>query len=147
MIKKKAKSKKRNTTAKKRSPAKSRKEKNPADVRKEISQMVHADAAKITDAVIGEGMKGKLATVKYLFEMANIFPLPKDGEQATEEEDSLAKLLLARLTPPAKATEEADEKPEDEAEEVAAVSETSAAGEESAAVGSDEQTSPEHTVE
>jgi hypothetical protein len=142
MIKKKAKSKKTKKATRKRISAKSKKEKNPADVRKEISQMVHADAAQMAGAVIGEGKKGKLATVRYLFEMANIFPIPKEGEQATEEDDSLAKLLLARLTPPLNATKEEDEKLEGEAAEVAAVSETRA-GEESAIGGSEEQSGAE----
>ena len=48
-------------------------------------------------AVMGEAMKGQLATVKYLFEVASIYPPATDGEQATSEEDSLAKTLLRRL--------------------------------------------------
>ena len=111
MIKKKAKSKTAKKVSTKKSSAKSKKETNPAEVRKEISKMVEAEAAKMTEAVIGEGKKGQLATVKYLFEVANIFPPAADGTQATEEEDCLAKMLLDRMKGPAKAAS-ADEENE-----------------------------------
>jgi hypothetical protein len=103
MIKKKSKSK---TATGKSKPAKttgakkSKKELNPADVRKEIAQMVDTEAAKMAQAVIGEGMKGQLATVKYLFEVAEIYPASTDGGQATENEDCLARTLLDRLDIP-----------------------------------------------
>lgn len=101
MMKKKAKSKTAaKKTAKKKSPGKSKKERNPTEVRKEISKMVASQATDMADAVIGEGMKGQLATVKYLFEMASIFPPAPDGEQATHEEDCLAKILLDKLSAP-----------------------------------------------
>jgi len=51
-------------------------------------------------AVIEEGKKGQLATVKYLFEMAKIFPETTDGSQVTTDEESLAKTLLRRLDLP-----------------------------------------------
>jgi len=54
----------------------------------------------MADAVIGEGKKGQLATVRYLFEVAKIFPEATDGSQATAEEESLAKTLLRRLDLP-----------------------------------------------
>jgi hypothetical protein len=54
----------------------------------------------MAQAVIGEGKKGQLATVKYLFEMASIFPAPTDGSQASEDEDCLARTLLNRLDLP-----------------------------------------------
>ena len=97
MMKKKAKSK---PGARKKSTRKSTKELNPAEVRKDIAQMVDSQAATMAQAVIDEGKKGQLATVKYLFEMAEIFPASTDGSQATAEEDSLAKTLLRRLDLP-----------------------------------------------
>ncbi len=106
MIKKKAKKVAAKKAAKKESPANARKETNPAQVRKEVSKMVESEAVAMTSAVIGEGKKGQLATVKYLFEMANIYPPAPDGTQATEEEDCLAKMLLDRLKPPVKAQAE-----------------------------------------
>jgi len=112
MIKKKAKKTAAKKAAKNKSPAtRKRKETNPAEVRKEVSKMVESEAVAMTSAVIGEGKKGQLATVKYLFEVANIFPPAPDGTQATEEEDCLAKMLLDRLKPPVKAQveEETDE--------------------------------------
>jgi len=87
-------------TAKKKSKQKSKKDPDPAEVRKNISIMVKSEAEEMADAVIGEGKKGQLATVKYLFEMAKIFPEATDGSQATAEEDSLAKTLLRRLDLP-----------------------------------------------
>jgi hypothetical protein len=62
--------------------------------------MVESHANKMTQAVIDEGEKGQLATVKYLFEMAAIYPASTDGSQATEDEDCLARTLLTRLDLP-----------------------------------------------
>jgi hypothetical protein len=101
MIKKRAKSKATNTKKAKKSAGKKRKrELNPGEVRKEISRLVESEANEMAQAVIGEGKKGQLATVKYLFEMASIFPEATDGSQATENEDCLARTLLNRLDLP-----------------------------------------------
>ena len=54
----------------------------------------------MTQAVIDEGKKGQLATVKYLLEMAAIYPASTDGSQASENEDCLARTLLNRLDLP-----------------------------------------------
>lgn len=62
--------------------------------------MVETQARTMAQAVIDEGKKGQLATVKYLFEMAKIFPEATDGSQATTDEESLAKTLLRRLDLP-----------------------------------------------
>jgi hypothetical protein len=100
MIKKKAKKKAAGKKSAKKSGGKSKKQLNPADVRENIASMVKEEAAEMAHAVIGEGKKGQLATVKYLFEVAEIFPESTDGSQATAEEDSLAKTLLRRLDLP-----------------------------------------------
>jgi hypothetical protein len=101
MIKKKAKSKTAaRTAAKKKSSSKIKKQLDPAEVRKDISQMVKSEAKEMAEAVIGEGKKGQLATVKYLFEVAKIFPEATDGSQASAEEDCLARTLLNRLDLP-----------------------------------------------
>jgi hypothetical protein len=98
MIKKKAKSKgTKKKAAKKSVSKKSKKELNPAEVRKDISRMVESEAATMARAAIDEGKKGQLAPVKYLLELAKIFPEATDGSQASEEEDCLAKTLLKRL--------------------------------------------------
>jgi hypothetical protein len=83
-------------------PARRKKELNPESVRDGISKLVKSHAEKMAEAVIEEGEKGQLATVKYLFEVAQIFPPSTDGSQATSEEDSLAKTLLDRLNIPDK---------------------------------------------
>jgi hypothetical protein len=101
MIKKKAKSKViKKTTAKKKSAGKKKKEFNPAEVRKIIAIMVESEAEEMAEAVIGEGKKGQLATVKYLFEVAKIYPEASDGSQASADEECLAKTLLRRLDLP-----------------------------------------------
>ena len=105
MTKKKANSKAAlRTNGKKKSPSKSKgknkNELNPAEVRKDISQMVKSEAATMAQAVIDEGKKGQLAPVKYLLELAKIFPEATDGSKATEDEDCLARTLLRRLDLP-----------------------------------------------
>lgn len=106
MIKKKAKrtgktakksGKKKNTG---RNTGKKRKELRPAEVRKKVSAMVELEAAKMAKAVIGEGKKGQLATVKYLFEVAEIFPPSVQTTEGSAREDSLAETLLHRLNIP-----------------------------------------------
>lgn len=92
-------------SAKKKSAAKPKKENNAADVRKRVSTMVKAKAVNMAKAVIGETKKGvpqdlQLATVKYLFEVAEIYPPQTDQDTATADEDCLAKTLLNRLNIP-----------------------------------------------
>jgi hypothetical protein len=100
MIKKKAKKTAAKKTAKRKSATRTKKETNPAAVRKEVSKMVESEARKMARAVIGEGIKGQLATVKYLFEVASIFPPDSDPNQGSANEDCLAQTLLRRLDLP-----------------------------------------------
>jgi hypothetical protein len=102
MKKKKAKSKTaaKKTAKKKSTKATEAKELNPAQVLKDISALVEAEAAELAEAVIGEGMKGQLSPVKFLFEMAHIFPPPTDESLMSKDEDSLAETLLDRLKIP-----------------------------------------------
>lgn len=100
MIKKKATSKRASKKTAKKKTKRGKQELNPKEVRKELAQMVRSEAAVMTQAVIDEGKKGQLATVKYLFEMAEIHPESTDGSHATAEEDSLAKTLLHRMNLP-----------------------------------------------
>ena len=101
MIKKKSKSKKTVRKAAKKQPAKaSKKELRPAEVRQDIAAMVEAEAGELAEAVIKEGKKGQLSTVKYLFEVAHIYPQAPEEEQSTTGEESLAKTLLDRLNIP-----------------------------------------------
>jgi hypothetical protein len=87
-------------SAKKKSSPRIKKETNPAQVRKDVSRMVESEAGKMAKAVIDEGKKGQLATVKYLFEMAAIYPAQADQASATADEDCFAKTLLHRLNIP-----------------------------------------------
>jgi hypothetical protein len=101
MTKKKAKGKiATKPTEKKKGDAKGEKELDPAEVRKDISQMVKVDARNMTEAVIDEGLKGQLATVKFLLEMAGVYPPATEMTEPTENEESLAKTLLRRLNLP-----------------------------------------------
>lgn len=115
MIKKKAASKATGAERGKRSRKKGakrrlKKEINPADVHKQVSQIVKSEAVEMTKAVVEEAMKGQVAPIRYLFEMANIFPAQVNPEQATEEEDCLAKILLSRIeAPPKPDAEDEDE--------------------------------------
>ena len=95
-------------SGKKSSRAKIKKECNPAEVRKQISRIVESRATAMVSAVADEGQKGQLAPVKYLLEVASIFPPANDGEHATEEEDCLAKMLLDKITVPRKPAVEDD---------------------------------------
>jgi hypothetical protein len=100
MAKKKAKSKAAEKKTAKKSTPKSKQEPNPAEVRKNIAIMVESEAETMALAVIGEGKKGQLAPVKYLFEVAEIYPPSTDGSHVTADEDCLAKTLLHRLNIP-----------------------------------------------
>lgn len=117
MIKKKAKGKKatKKTTKRKRSTKKAGETKlNPSEVRKDIAAMVEAEAGELAGAVIEEGKKGQLATVKYLFEVAHIYPEVLADEKAADGEKSLAETLLDSLgIPKSPVIHDAYEKGED----------------------------------
>lgn len=87
-------------TAKKSKKRATKKELNPGQVLKDISALVEAHADKLAEAVIGEGMKGQVSPVKYLFEMAHIYPQPAEPTAPSKDEDSLAETLLDRLKIP-----------------------------------------------
>jgi hypothetical protein len=93
---KKAKSKEKATprnAPKKNSP----KPANLAEVRQEITNLVSGEAANMARAVMDEGKKGQLAPVKYMFEMAGLYPAAEGTETAKPEQESLANLLLNKL--------------------------------------------------
>src|SRR5579863_1623552 len=93
-------------SAKEKKSKPSPKETNSADVRKTVSTMVKSKALAMAEAVIGENEEGEvpkdllLATVKYLFEVAAIYPPQADQDAASADEDCLAKTLLHRLNIP-----------------------------------------------
>ena len=97
MIKKKAKGKKTAKKIQRKSARKvASKDLNPSEVRKDIAAKVEALANELADAVIEEGRKGQLAPVKYLFEMAHIYPEVLE-ELKLGEDESLAATLLNKL--------------------------------------------------
>lgn len=103
MIKKKTKKKTKKSKAVGKKPPKKtgvrrkKKELNPVEARKEVSRIVEAHAGKLATAVVEEGEKGRLPDVKYLFEVANIYPATADGSQVSAREECLAETLLDRL--------------------------------------------------
>ena len=87
MMKKRGKKKKaavKKAATKKRAP-RQKKEKDVAEVRKDLVRMVKDGAPEMTAAVMGEGKKGQVPPFKYLLEMAGIFPEPKSGRKSAEQ--------------------------------------------------------------
>jgi len=68
-------------------------------VRKEISSIVGTNAAALTRAVMGEGLKGQLAPVKYLFEAMGLYPATESSETKPDKE-TLAHTLMRNLKLP-----------------------------------------------
>src|SRR5271167_1336279 len=87
------------TTSSSSTSSSSSTEKQPVDlaeVRKEINSIVGTNAAALTRAVMGEGLKGQLAPVKYLFEATGLYPATESGETKPDKE-SLAHTLMRNL--------------------------------------------------
>ncbi|MFZ0136858.1 MAG: hypothetical protein WAK89_07365 [Candidatus Sulfotelmatobacter sp.] len=86
---------KKRATAKKRAPSK-KKRKDIVQVREGINELVKDSAKDIATEVIKVAKTGQLASAKYLFEAAGIYPAT---EQATVNpiERSLAHTLLTRM--------------------------------------------------
>jgi hypothetical protein len=95
--------------AKKKSTTKKKKQLDATQVREDLAGIVKSGAKGITEAVMDQAMHGELAPAKYLLEMAGVYPPVNDGEQATEEEDCLAKTLLDRLNISRKASHDTEE--------------------------------------
>jgi hypothetical protein len=107
MMKKKGKGKKsgtHTTTAKKAVRRNKRttsgKQLDPAKVREDVAGIVKSRARKITMAVADKAGLGELAPMKYLFEVAHIFPQPPEGTVSSTDDESFAKTLLDRLDIP-----------------------------------------------
>jgi hypothetical protein len=84
-------------TGKKKAAGRNKKESNPAEVLKKISQMVMEQSAGMTEGQIGQGKAGAVAPYKFLLEMAGVYPKADDTAQVTKREESLAETLLDRL--------------------------------------------------
>ncbi len=100
MIKKKGKKSKAtaNKVVRKKKVSRSKKEKNTAELRKDLVNMVKENAPELVEAVVEEGAKGQVSPVKFLLELAGIFPVPEAEVNAPDKrEESLAETLLDRL--------------------------------------------------
>jgi hypothetical protein len=98
------------------SSSSSAKDKQPVDlaeVRKEISSIVGTNAAALTRAVMGEGLKGQLAPVKYLFEATGLYPATEISETKPDKE-SLAHTLMRNLKLPESPIVNEDDNEDDE---------------------------------
>jgi hypothetical protein len=95
---KKAKGKSKETTKKSAEKSEGR-PKKPADivkVRENITNMVTNSAKAIANQVIEDAKSGQLASVKYLFEVAGLYPATEETAAALPEH-SLAHTLLRRM--------------------------------------------------
>ena len=99
-------------SAKKKSASKKEQEINEVELLKELSKKVKSSAPEITDKVIEYAKDGQMAPVKFLFEMANIYPQVLDGTTSSKEEDSLAQTLLERLGLPTEFKKDAEDEDE-----------------------------------
>ena len=86
--------------AKKRSTRKL-KDADLAGIRKKITNIVSSEAPGMAKAGVGEALKGELAPMKYLFEVAGLYP-PAEGTEERPEQNSLARMLLDKLGLPEK---------------------------------------------
>jgi hypothetical protein len=73
------------------------------EVRKDMTNIIGSEATKLAQAVVEEARKGQLAPVKYLFEVAGLYPVSAEAGSAKPEENSLARTLLDRLGLPEEA--------------------------------------------
>lgn len=94
---------------------KSEKPVNIDQVRENITNLVGASADVITREVIEDAKKGALASTKYLFEVAGLYPAT-EATAAKPEEDWLQNTLIKRLVEPAEPEamneEDAEEAPD-----------------------------------
>jgi hypothetical protein len=70
-----------------------------AEVRKNITNIVGANATALTQAVVDVGLTGQLVPVKYLFEVSGLYPA-SESSQAKPDQESLAHVLMRGLRLP-----------------------------------------------
>ncbi len=87
-----------NSATKKSKPTK---DVNLAEVRRNITNIVGEAASEIAVAVVVEAKKGQLATAKYLFEAAGVYPVSTEGNVDKPEEDTFAQRLVRTFGLPA----------------------------------------------
>ena len=70
-----------------------------AQARENVASLVRASATEIASGVLTGAKAGQLASAKYLFEMAGLFPA-KEAAASTLPEDTLSRTLLKRMGQP-----------------------------------------------
>jgi hypothetical protein len=68
---------------------------DPVALRRQIADLVRAEALQMVEKTIDEVHKGHYQALKYLFEMVGIFPA--SGDEDNSREKSLAEILLRHL--------------------------------------------------
>ena len=96
-------------------------------VRQQVTNIIGAEAETMVWAAVEEGQKGHYQAMKYLFELAGIFPAPVN-EEKNGEATSYAEILCRELGLP--------EEPAAEPPSTAVVAETAAAQEHAVESGS-----------
>jgi len=85
-------------TVTKKKTMRPKKVKETIELRKDLVKLVKQSAPKMVEAVVGEGKKGQVSPVKFLLELAGVFPVPEAEVNAPDKrEESLAETLLDRL--------------------------------------------------
>jgi hypothetical protein len=93
-------------------------ETRPVDVaqaRKQITDSVRDAATELATVLIEKGKGGELACVKYLFEIAGLYPAAAASGSANPEEGNLLQALIGRLGLPEEFAS-SPEKPDGESE-------------------------------
>ena len=97
---------KKSSDAKQETPEK--KPTNAAEARESVRSLVWDAAGDIAKGLVKAATDGQLATAKYLFEVAGVYPTT---EETRPQENSLAYILLKRLGLPTEPKDEAGSKP------------------------------------
>jgi len=98
------------------------------EVRKEISNIVGTNATAMTRAVMGEGLKGQLAPVKYLFEATGLYPATESSEPKPDKESLAHTLMRGLKLPVSPIVNEDDEDADSGSPAVPAIGETKQEG-------------------
>jgi hypothetical protein len=78
------------------------------ELRGQLTRLVAAKMAEMTNAISEEAVKGHLAQFKYLLEVIGLYPSVGDAHEEGVESDDLAKALLQTFEFPNRVTEEED---------------------------------------
>jgi hypothetical protein len=81
---------------------------NLQELREQLTRLVAAKMAEMTDAISEEAAKGHLAQFKYLLEVIGLHPTTEAVNEEAAESDELAKVLLQNFELPNRVAVEED---------------------------------------